>query len=358
MQHQGELHRIIVEVTNRCNLDCSICLRQSWNGKLGDMSPAVFSTLVRSLKEFPSPPEIFFGGYGEPLSHPHILEILQQIATTGCQLSLITNGTILTTQLLELLVEAGLQKLWISADSSHQDALLHSPASQNQPEVLTLLGDILQQGNGMLEKLQLGLAFVLTNNNQTEMMKWIDQGHEIGVRSYFITNLEAYTPTQAKELPYTLGQLHQPGSWRRGSNGLLGKIDEITANDPDVSIDGALTHHRDRCPFAERGDLVLRWDGEISPCLPLLYDRTTYIDSWEHKQFSYSLGNILDHSLTEIRADAKHICLRKNLLDKEFSPCLYCRDCWFSNDNRQDCQGFEHPTCGGCLWAEGLIDCP
>ena len=143
-----------------------------------------------------------------------------------------------------------------------------------------------------------------------------------------------------------------------GSSGLLGKIDEITENDPEVSIDGVLTHHSDRCPFAKRGDLVLRWDGEISPCLPLLYGRTTYIGSWEYKQFSYSLGNIQDHSLKVIWDGSEYPRLRERLLNKEFSPCLSCRDCWFSDDNRQDCQGFEHPTCGGCLWAEGLIDCP
>jgi MoaA/NifB/PqqE/SkfB family radical SAM enzyme len=125
-----------------------------------------------------------------------------------------------------------------------------------------------------------------------------------------------------------------------------------------VSIHGVLTDRRDRCPFAERGDLVLRWDGEISPCLPLLRDHTTYVGSWEHKQYSHSLGNILDRSLKEIWADASAAQLRDRLLDREFSPCLSCRDCWFSQDNRQDCQGFDHPTCGGCLWAEGLIDCP
>jgi MoaA/NifB/PqqE/SkfB family radical SAM enzyme len=165
-------------------------------------------------------------------------------------------------------------------------------------------------------------------------------------------------PAQINDLPYSMGELRQPGSWHIGSNSLLRKIDKVTANNPEVSIAGALTDRRDRCPFAERGDLVLRWDGEISPCLPLLRDHVTYIGSWEHKQYSYSLGNILNHSLKEVWADARATQLRDRLLEREFSPCLSCRDCWFSDDNRQYCQGFDHPTCGGCLWTEGLIDCP
>jgi MoaA/NifB/PqqE/SkfB family radical SAM enzyme len=173
MRHQGELHRIIIEVTNRCNLDCSICLRQSWNGKLGDMSAAVYSKLVSDLQEFPSPPDIFSGGYGEPLSHPQILDMLQQATSAGCLTSLITNGTFLTSKLVGSLVESGVKQLWISIDSSHQETLLQYTAGLS---VMELLGELLGSTNGLLKKLNPGLAIVLTKINRADISNLIDQG--------------------------------------------------------------------------------------------------------------------------------------------------------------------------------------
>jgi MoaA/NifB/PqqE/SkfB family radical SAM enzyme len=322
------------------------------------MAEEVFSRLVADLREFPSPPDVFFGGYGEPLYHPDILDMISRVSALGSQADLVTNGTLLTPHLVESLVDAGLRKLWISVDSSHQDALLSSRTGELQTNIIDLLAKIQRQGNGLLEKLQPGLALVLTRNNKTGLMDLLDQGRKLGIESYFISNLEAYTVSLAQEVPYSLDELRHPGAWSIANSGLIENLEKFAAENPKISIQGTLTHPGSICPFAERGELVVRWDGEISPCLPLLYDRTTYIGSWEHKQFSHSLGKIPQRSLREIWADSEYSFLRKRLLNNEFSPCLDCRDCWLSEDNLLDCMGFEHPTCGGCLWAEGLISCP
>ena len=352
------LNRVIIEATNLCNLDCSICLRQSWSGGLGIMSEEVYSKLVAELGELPSPPDVIFGGYGEPLSHPNILEMIRQLAYVGCQTSLITNGTLLTPYLTRSLVEAGLGKLWISVDSFHQQAIRSASTELTHIGIMAQLAEILRSVNGKLKEMDPGLSMVLARENQATLLAIIDQAKKLGIRSFFITNLEAYSPAQANELPYTLGQLRQPGSWLNAKSELTDMLETMQVSDPGLSIIGTLTNSSSICPFAEQGDLVLRWDGKISPCLPLLYDRTTYIGSWEHKQLSYSLGNILNRSLMEIWTDHDHSRLRERLLGCDYSPCLSCRDCWLSEDNLQDCMGFEHPSCGGCLWAAGLISCP
>jgi MoaA/NifB/PqqE/SkfB family radical SAM enzyme len=358
MVHQEGLHRVIIEATNNCNLDCSICLRQSWNSELGSMTSEIFSKLTSDLQKLRSPPDIFFGGYGEPLNHPNILDMISQAAALGSRTALITNGTQLTSQRVERLIKAGLQKLWISVDGSHQNALNRFRSGEQQTSILDTLSEILTPGDGKFDSLEPGLSIVITRSNQADILDLLVQGWNHGLRSFFITNLEAYTPVQAAKNPYSLEQLRRPGSWRNTTSPLLEQIERLIASYPGVSVEGVINHHHERCPFAERGDLVLRWDGEISPCLPLLYDRTTYIGSWDHKQYNYSLGNILDLSISEIWADGKYVLLRERLLNREFSPCLSCRDCRLSEDNQQDCMGFAHPACGGCLWAEGLISCP
>jgi MoaA/NifB/PqqE/SkfB family radical SAM enzyme len=350
--------RVILELTNICNLDCDMCLRRSFNDISGSMPKVVFSKLISDFSEYSSPPEIFFGGYGEPLIHPDILVMVKQATDIGSQTTLITNGTLLTTHLVESLVEAGLNKIWISLDSSHQDALLQSRVGEIQTSIMDNLAEILRSGNGKLEMLEPGLAMVLTGKNEVELLDQLDNGRKLGLRSFFITYLEAYSEYLTDEVPYSLKDLRQPVTYHSVNSDLIEVLEKLSADIPEVSIHGTLTKPGSKCPFAERGDLVLRWDGEISPCLPLLYDRVTYIGSWEHKQFSHSLGNIHDRSISEIWGDSDYSLLRESLLNNDFSPCLSCRDCWLSDDNLQDCMGFEHPTCGGCLWAAGLICCP
>ena len=75
-QTDQSLNRIIVETTNRCNLDCSMCIRRTWNNKTGSMSLKTFSALLDDIQDFSPIPEIFFGGYGEPLSHPQIVNMI------------------------------------------------------------------------------------------------------------------------------------------------------------------------------------------------------------------------------------------------------------------------------------------
>lgn len=125
-----------------------------------------------------------------------------------------------------------------------------------------------------------------------------------------------------------------------------------------MEVMGSLVNTEYSCPFAEKGQLVIRWDGEVSPCLPLLYDHASFLGNWRRMIYACSLGNLRSSSLGEIWLSEAYSALRTRLLDEDFSPCFQCRDCWFSDDNLQDCMGYEHPTCGGCLWAHGLVACP
>ena len=49
---------------------------------------------------------------------------------------------------------------------------------------------------------------------------------------------------------------------------------------------------------------------------------------------------------------------RRKFDDFEFASCLYCGHCELFEENKEDCIGNTHPTCGGCLWAEGVLSCP
>jgi hypothetical protein len=68
-------------------------------------------------------------------------------------------------------------------------------------------------------------------------------------------------------------------------------------------------------------------------------------------------GIVREKGLAEIWSAPAYVELRQ-LQAFDFSPCSSCNTCEMANDNRQDCSGSPHPACGGCLWAQGLIQCP
>jgi MoaA/NifB/PqqE/SkfB family radical SAM enzyme len=121
---------------------------------------------------------------------------------------------------------------------------------------------------------------------------------------------------------------------------------------------GTLNQNTDRCPFIERGSLAIRWDGKVSPCLPLLYTHTHFLDDRERTSREYFVGDIHQTDLLSIWSDKSYRDLRKRLQDFDFSPCAFCNSCEMANDNMEDCFGNLQPTCGGCLWGRGLIRCP
>ncbi len=67
-----QLAKVYIEPTSRCNLTCRTCIRNNWDELQGDMSAGVFEQVIAGLRALPAPPKVTFGGFGEPLTHPHI----------------------------------------------------------------------------------------------------------------------------------------------------------------------------------------------------------------------------------------------------------------------------------------------
>jgi MoaA/NifB/PqqE/SkfB family radical SAM enzyme len=114
----------------------------------------------------------------------------------------------------------------------------------------------------------------------------------------------------------------------------------------------------DYCPFVESGSTAIAWHGRVSPCLPLMHTHTTYLDEREHLSRCYVAGTIMEHSLAEIWNDPEYVAFRERVQKFDFAPCLSCGSCEMFDKNEEDCFGNTFPTCGGCLWAQGLIQCP
>jgi len=365
-----QLARVYIEPTNACNLTCRTCIRNNWDESLGKMSEATFSRISEGLRALPRPLSVFFGGYGEPLAHRRIVDMVARAKEAGADVELISNGTLLTEDMARRLIDAGLDMLWVSLDGATPQSYSDVRLAESLPQILANLGRFHELRLNAPHKPDLGIAFVAMRRNIADLPALLQIGGRLGVRRYSISGVLPHTEDMSDEALYT--RTLSEGATRTSLWTPQISLPRMDVNDEtgpallhalgsgsNVSIGGASpADAKDRCPFIERGATVIAWNGDVSPCLPLLHDHTSYLNKRERVSRKYVAGNVRRHSLGDIWMSAEYVAFRRRVQDFEFSPCAFCGGCDLSESNDADCGGNTHPTCGGCLWAQGVIQCP
>jgi len=267
--------------------------------------------------------------------------------------------------------------LWVSLDGA-------SPKSYQDVRLGDALPAILQNLKG-LRSLQLrrsgfnvwnayprvGIAFVAMRRNIQDLPKVVRLGLSLGASEFSVSNVLAHNLALCQESLYRRS-LDQAGrqaarQWKPLvhvpqmdiTDGTIAAISELLKGNQRLSLfGGELGGNGDRCPFVERGSVSIRWDGKASPCLPLMYTHTHYLETRERKSEACFVGDILESDLPAIWNAEAYQALRQSLEGFDFSPCVSCNSCEMADQNLEDCFGNVHPTCGGCLWAQGLVRCP
>lgn len=375
----SNLARIYIEPTNRCNLNCVTCIRNSWDEPLGEMSSSTFSRIVDGLRTHSPAPSVFLGGLGEPLSHPGIVDMVKELKTLGSSVELITNGMLLDESMSERLVGAGLDMLWVSLDGATPDSYKDVRLGAALPQVLTNLATFRKvrwkkyrpELFDLLLKPQIGIVFVAMKRNIADLPEVFSMANRLGSLHFLVTNVLPYTPEMQGEILYSRATTNNSVYT---SSPLLRVLDfpkmdvnpktreafyEAMRGDHYLSISGASLGERNNlCPFVEKGSMAIRWDGDVSPCLALLHDHTMYLYKYERAIKRHVFGNVQDSTIEQIWSNPEYLALRRRVQRFEFSPCIYCGGCDFFESNKEDCIGSPAPACGGCLWAQGIIRCP
>lgn len=160
------LRKIYVEVTNGCNLGCRTCMRNAWNEPLGRMTWETYASIIDGDSSFSPAPLLFFGGFGEPLSHPDLSKMIATAVNEGINVELITNGTLLTETLIRQFINFGVQRIWVSIDGASRESYTDIRLGDSLPLVLnnlSLLQKLLIESNQSLPKI--GIAFVAMRRN-------------------------------------------------------------------------------------------------------------------------------------------------------------------------------------------------
>lgn len=141
--------KIYVEITNKCNLNCSFCSKS--NKKKKEMNITEFENVLKKIDTYTD--YIYLHVKGEPLLHSHFRDILALSKKYHKQVNITTNGTLLKAKLDDIVSSNIVRQLNISMQSMVNESYLN--------DILESIEYILNNS-----KIQIVLRFWALENNQ------------------------------------------------------------------------------------------------------------------------------------------------------------------------------------------------
>jgi MoaA/NifB/PqqE/SkfB family radical SAM enzyme len=366
------LTKLYIEITTTCNLDCVMCVRRVWDEPIGTMSRAAFAHLMDQVRELDAPPTIHLSGFGEPTMHPDFLDLVRMAKETGAAVEMTSNGMRLDREMCLALMDVGLDRLVVSVDGTQADSFEEIRERASFERVIANLQELKRlriRYRGRHGDPQLVLAFVAMRDNIADLPRLPALATKVGAWDIIVSNLVPHTPEMEQQILYAdaLNAItYRASRWAPAlslpkldvSPTTAGALHGAFHSTASVSLlDASLSGRNDYCRFAQEGFAVVRWDGEVSPCLSLLHDHPEYIHGRRKEITRHRFGNVHDSSLQDIWESDEYRDFRAQLRSFPFSPCSTCGGCERFSANYVDCTGNDFPTCGACLWAQGFVQC-
>ena len=361
----GAPAKVYVEPTTACNLACATCVRHAWDEPEGWMTWETFEAVVDGLEGG----TVAVMGLGEPLLHPRFPDMVRLAKDRGLRTEVTTNALLLDEHLAADLLEAGLDQLVVSIDGASAEAFGRVRSGASLERVVENVRHLHDGGGPNYgPSVRIGVEFVAMRSNVAELPGLGRLAARLGASFVIVTNVLAYTPDLVGETLYDHGAGSLAGAdtsaaprwllpvfdWDEPLGAAVGGA---LARSGPVSFSGADAGPAGRCPFVEAEACAVAWHGGVSPCPALLHTYTCYVRGREKRVLRWEAGRLPDESLPAIWAGAGYAAFRERVRRFDFPPCTDC-GCELAADNREDCFGNGHPTCGDCLWARGVIRCP
>lgn len=108
--------KVYVEITNRCNFNCSFCCPSDREKRF--VSPEDFSAILFSIKPYTD--YIYLHVLGEPLLHPQLELLLREAQDQGFHVNLTTNGSLLQRR-RDLLLRSSIRQFNISLHDAEEN---------------------------------------------------------------------------------------------------------------------------------------------------------------------------------------------------------------------------------------------
>src|SRR5262245_19069535 len=330
IERKTSLQFVILETTQRCDLRCIHCAVSEENFTRGtetntyaweDLPIEAFYKVLPILRAHK--PWVHLSGHGETFLHPKFWEMLGATIEAGCKVRFQTNGTILTRQSAERIVQLGVELIVVSLDAASPELFNRIRRRARLDRILSHL-EFIRDAKKKIgsERPRLQVEFVAMRQNIHELPDVVALAGEYGADTVGVAELHEYALTvgqslkgdpsmadwadkaEAEAKKWGIGMVFPPIAGR--------EVSGCPPSSSQVQID--LTN-----PASYRGlrktcrepweRMFVRYDGRVHPCC---YIYETY-------------GNLTVQSFDEMWESPKFQTLRQALLTDQPPPeCVNC----------------------------------
>jgi Fe-coproporphyrin III synthase len=362
-EHDGDIilhsrlpdaQKLYIEATTGCNLQCKTCIRNVWSDPIASMEKETFQAILNGMDALPNLNRVIFTSFGEPLTHPNIMEMIAAVRKRKVEVTLGTNGLLLTPDISRELIRLGVDRVMVSIDGGRPETYndIRGAMLAEIVENIKKLNELKVEMHELFPSI--GVEFVVMKSNASELEDVARLSESLGVSKLLVSNVLAYSEDMLGEILYS----HEPvdpfqtTSWAiRSGAWVMWATQEL----PRMHW-GA----ERRCRFVQDRSIVVGWDGEVSPCYALSHNYSYYaIDGIKKQVARHSFGNVKKAALPEIWMSEDYVKFRSEVREYHFPSCPDCdlRETCDLRKNNEGCWGL-NPSCADCLWAQDIVRCP
>ena len=279
-----------VEVTSRCNLNCLMCPRGESQMPEQDLAFPVFQTLLEII---PPGSLVDLNGWGEPLLHPRLIDMVRLLKQKGCFTGFSTNGLLLTENKAQSLLSAGVDYLAFSLDGA-------SPRTYQAvrgglfEKICQNIKRLVRARHGTLAP-QISLTFVMLKANIEEVPAMVELAAQLGVDFVRLKKVDVFTQTDYEQLTYNFDDPYNPQAVRaqQQTRVLQQAIDLGMERGVGVQLPRLADGELPFCWMEPEHTIFVNSLGSLAPCCVLGHSTIRFISSHVNRRFApFIFGNL------------------------------------------------------------------
>ena len=312
---------VYIEVTNKCNLQCSTCPRTFFHTdvKQIEMSLDEISTI---LNQIPDNRRIVLHGLGEPLCHQQIDDIVKLAKSHGHYVLFNTNGLLLNRDVSRSLIKADLDEIRISLNTMDEECILNA-------RKLVREKNILNRRNPKTS------FWLLNTRDRLELLpKVVELAADAGIDEVYLQRFVHFGNGSAVEELSTFGKLDSEGREYLREAEKLAEISGIklwgSGNANPVGKDLHNNHEKNgsepkrqwsECVRPFRTAYIMA-DGSMIPCCITPFSTAPHVEK-------FVLGNVFQDSFMGVWQGEKYKDFRRKFnSDNPWECCRRCGSDW------------------------------
>jgi len=267
-------YNLLLEPTNICNLHCPICANGS--GKMnslqkGKMDFELFKTIINELSPYLY--EALLWGYGEPIIHERIYDMIKYIENKKIKTVISTNAQLIKLDDARKLVDSGLSRIIIALDGASETTYqIYRKGGKFNNVIRTL--QFLNQAKDEVKsnKPEIRLQFIVMKHNEHEIesIKLLAKEYNAKLKlKTAVVNDETkdFLPSKSEYSRFSL------------------KNNKLAPKDKQPKS----------CPYIWKW-ATINWDGSIVPCCkdPMrdhqvgsILENNSFLNVWTSKEFKH-----------------------------------------------------------------------